>query len=303
MNPLFAIPGVRMVKSLPRQTAASLRLLQLKDIALLTLGLLSACYGLKAFILPAGLVDGGAMGLALLGRLATGVSLSVLVVAINLPFIVMGYRQVGFWFAFKTLLAIVGLALALAFLPVAPVTEDRLLTAVFGGLFLGAGIGLAMRGGGVIDGTEVLAIYLSRHLPASVGDFILIINLVIFGLATLLLPLESVLYSLLTYFAASKAVDFLNTGLEEYMGVNIISAENEQIRVALTEHLGRGVTVYRGKGGYQVHREVDILLCIVTRLEIARLKRLIAEIDPDAFIFTYSINDAVGGRVKKRPFH
>jgi len=281
----------------------------LKSIAYILLGVSAATLGLKGFVVPNGLVDGGAMGMALLSAKITGLPLAVLVFAINLPFMYMGWKQVGKWFALKTLVAIGILSVALAVVEVPNFTQDKLLIAVFGGMFLGAGIGFAIRGGAVIDGTEVLAIFLTRRLPATVGDMILVINVIIFSTAAAVFDLETALYSLLTYLAASKMVDFVTVGIEEYMGINIISPNHsEDIRIALTEHLGRGVTVYNGQRGLQrgqgePDNHLNILLCIVTRLEMARVKHLIHDIDPSAFVFAYPIRETVGGRVKKRAFH
>ena len=246
------------------------------------------------------------MGISLLISETTVISLSVLVVMVNLPFIVLGYFHIGHRFAIKSTLAILGLALILYLVPYPIITSDKLLIAVFGGFFLGAGIGLAIRGGAVIDGTEVLAIYLSKKTGLTIGDIILLFNILIFLAGAYILSVEIALYAMLTYFAASKTVDFVIQGVEEYTGITIISKESEQLRVMITENLGRGVTIYKGKGGYgkggEQRRDLDILYTIVTRLEIARLQTEIDKIDEDAFVFMQNIKDTKGGMIKKRAF-
>jgi len=234
----------------------------------------------------------------------TGFSLSWLIVVINLPFIYMGYKQIHKFFALKTLTAIIGLALCLVFIPYPILTTDKLLVSVFGGFFLGVGIGLAMRGGSVIDGTEILALSITRKSVLSIGDVILIINIVIFCVAAFVLSIEQALYSILTYISASRTVDYLISGIEEYTGVTIISEKSEAIRKMITEQLGRGVTIYRGKRGYGSHghrlSEVDIIFSVVTRLEMSTLKSEIEKIDNQAFLITHGIKDTKGGMIKKR---
>jgi len=219
---------------------------QFSDGFLIVVGMLSAGLGLKSFLLPNGFIDGGVMGISLLVSEVTGFSLAWLIVVINLPFIYMGYKQIHKFFALKTLTAIIGLALCLVFIPYPILTTDKLLVSVFGGFFLGVGIGLAMRGGSVIDGTEILALSITRKSVLSIGDVILIINIVIFCVAAFVLSIEQALYSILTYISASRTVDYLISGIEEYTGVTIISEKSEAIRKMITEQLGRGVNIYRG---------------------------------------------------------
>ncbi len=277
-----------------------------KDIILISLGIFSAGFGLMGFLLPNGFIDGGVIGISLLTEALTNFHLSILIVVINIPFIILGYLQLGRTFAIKSIIAIAGLAIVVAVINYPIITNDKLLIAVFGGFFLGGGIGLAVRGGGVIDGTEVLAIYLSRKTGQTIGDFILVFNIIIFSTAAYLLSIEVALYSILTYLAASKTVDFVIEGVEEYIGVTIISESCDQIRIMIIEKLGRGVTIYNGKRGYGKRGDklnsTDILFSVITRLEIARLKVEIQKIDPDAFIIMNSIKDLKGGMIKKRPF-
>ncbi len=278
----------------------------LKDIVFISIGILSAGFGLKGFLLPNGFIDGGVTGISLLTAALTNYPLSVLIVIINAPFIILGHFQLGKWFAVKSVVAIVGLAIALAGIDYPIITSDKLLVAVFGGFFLGAGIGLSVRGGGVLDGTEVLAIYLSRKTGLTIGDLILVVNIIIFSTAGYLLSIETALYSILTYLAASKTVDFVVEGVEEYIGVTIISTHSEEIRVMIIEKMERGVTLYDGKRGFGKRGEnlnrTDIIYSVITRLEITKLQTEIQKIDPNAFIVMNSVKDLKGGMIKKRQF-
>ncbi|MEO9870563.1 YitT family protein [Ekhidna sp.] len=276
-----------------------------KELLFLSLGILSAGFGLKGFLLPNDFIDGGVTGISLLTRVITGYPLPILIVIINIPFIILGYFQIGKSFVFKSILAIVGLAFALAFIEYPTITSDKLLVAVFGGFFLGAGIGLSVRGGGVLDGTEVLAIYLGRKTGLTIGDLILVFNVFIFSTAAYLLSMEIALYSILTYLSASKTVDFVIEGVEEYIGVIIISHRSEAIRLMITERMGRGVTIYNGTSGFGPREELkdtEILYSVITRLEIANLQNKVRQIDPNAFIVMNSVKDLKGGMIKKRQF-
>jgi uncharacterized membrane-anchored protein YitT (DUF2179 family) len=279
----------------------------LKDALLLLTGIAMATIGLKAFLLPNGFLDGGAMGLSLLTEMLTPLNLSVLIVLINLPFIVVGVRQVSWFFALKSAFAIVALSVLVHYVQFDVVTDDKLLIAVFGGFFLGAGIGFAIRGGAVIDGTEVLALYVSRRTSLTVGDFIAIFNVVLFSLSAFLVSIETAMYSMLTYFAASKTVDFLINGIEEYIGVTIISRQATEVKMAITQNLGRGVTVYKSESGFgktgMNYDENKVLFCVVTRLEVTSLMLEIEKVDPEAFVVQHSIKDTKGGMIKKRPLH
>ena len=273
------------------------------NTGLILLGIFSAGLGLKGFLLSSHFIDGGVTGVSMLLANILGYPLSILILIINLPFIAVGFRQIGWKFALKSALAIAGLSLCLAFVPYPDVTPDKLLTAVFGGFFIGAGIGLAIRGGAVLDGTEIAALLVSKssHL-LRVGDVILILNIFIFSAAAFFLGIESALYSILTYFAASKTIDFLIHGIEEYTAVIIISEKSEEIREEIIRGLKRGVTIYKGRGG-RSDLEQDILYCVVTRLEIGRVKNVAHEIDEAAFIVTHPLSDAQGGIIKKAPLH
>jgi uncharacterized membrane-anchored protein YitT (DUF2179 family) len=279
----------------------------IKNSFLICAGIASATLGLKGFLLPEGLLDGGATGISLLINRVTNFDISILIMLINLPLIYIGWRQVSKSFAVKTFFAVLAFAVVVHYVELPDLTHDRLLIAVFGGFFLGGGIGLAMRGGAVIDGTEVLAVWVSRHSSLSVGDFIAIFNVILFSAAVFLVNLETALYSMLTYFSASKTIDFIITGIEEYIGVTIISDKAAEIKSSIVNNLGRAVTVYKGIGGYGkrglVEGERKILFAVVTRLEVQRLIVEIDKIDPDAFVIQHTINDTRGGMIKKRSLH
>jgi uncharacterized membrane-anchored protein YitT (DUF2179 family) len=275
----------------------------LKDFILILSGIFSAAFGFKGFLLTNHFIDGGATGISLLVSIITPIPLYMLIIAINIPFIILGYKIIGKAFAIKTTLAILGLALVVATVTFPNVTDDNLLVAVFGGFFLGAGIGLSVRGGAVIDGTEVLAIYLSRKFGTTIGDIIIVINVVIFSAAAYFLSIEIALYSMITYLAASKTLDFIIEGIEEYMGVTIISPKSEEIKKLIIENLGHGVTTYKGKSGYGKQGEsgnVEIVYTVVTRLELNRLKSEIHNVDENAFVIISSVLDTKGGMVPKR---
>lgn len=281
---------------------------ELKNALFIIAGVFSAAFGLESFLLSSHFIDGGVTGVSMLLASGLKLPLSLLIMVINLPFIALGYRQLGRQFALRSALGIGGLALVLAFVPFPDVTHDLLLTAVFGGVFIGAGIGLAMRGGAVLDGTEIAALLVSRYVVLlKVSDLILILNVVIFGMAVLVLGTEPALYSMLTYFAAARVLEFVLNGIEQYTGVTIVSEHSEAIRKVITEELGRGVTMYQGKSGYGKRGEMgierDIVFTVVTRLELPALRTAVQDIDPNAFIVQYRIDDAQGGIIKKRALH
>jgi len=277
----------------------------IRDSFFILLGIISAAFGLKGFLLPNTFIDGGVTGISLIISESTELPLSILLVVINLPFIIMAYSTISKQFALRSIVAIFLLAIFVHFIPFPIITNDKLLIAVFGGFFLGMGIGLAIRGGSVIDGTEVLAVFISRKTSLTIGDIILIFNILIFGVAAYVFSMEIALYAILTYLAASKTVDFVVSGIEEYVGVTIISDKNEEIRLAIVENMGRGCTIYDGKRGFgkrgHVLKSIDILYTLITRLELAKLHTEIDKIDKEAFIVMHSIKDAKGGMIKKRP--
>ena len=278
----------------------------LKHVFFISLGVLSAGFGLKGFLLPNGFIDGGVTGISLLLEALTNYPLALLIVIINAPFILLGYFQIGKLFTIKSIAAISGLALALIFVDYPIITSDKFLIPVFGGFFLGSGIGLTIRGGGVLDGTEVLAIYLSKKTGLTIGDLIFIFNIIIFAIAAYLLSIDIALYSILIYLTASKTVNIFVDGVEEYIGVTIISSKSEEIRIMIIEEMGKGVTIYNGKRGYSKTgnnlNNTDVIYSVITRLEMTRLQTEIQKIDSDAFIIMNKVMDLQGGHLPKNKF-
>ena len=276
----------------------------IKETVFIIIGVFSAGFGLKGFLLPNHFIDGGATGISLLLQNITPLSLGILLLIVNIPFLILATRTIGVKFAIKSIIAISFLAIVVNFVDYPIITEDKLLIAVFGGFFLGLGIGMSMRGGSVIDGTEVLAIFLSRKLSLTVGDVLLLINIVIFSFGAYILSIETALYAILTYLAAGKTVDYVVDGVEEYVGITIISEKHDELRVMITEKLRRACTIYAGNGGYGkkgLSYNKDIIFTVLTRLEIAKLHTEIDKIDPNAFIIMGVVKDIKGGMIKRRP--
>jgi uncharacterized membrane-anchored protein YitT (DUF2179 family) len=280
----------------------------IKDSVTIGVGILSAGFGLKGFLLSSHFIDGGVTGVSMLVADLSAIPISVLIFVINVPFLWLGYKKLGLGFAIKSTIAIGLLSVSLVVIHFPDVTHDKLLTAVFGGVFIGTGSGLAIRGGAVLDGTEIAAVLVSKKTQLlKVSDFILLLNVLIFGLAAFFLGVEPAMYSILTYMAAAKMIDFILNGIEQYSGITVISTHSEAIRRAITINLGRGVTIYQGKSGYgkdgHVNDPRDIVFTVATRLEIPSLKHTILSIDPKAFIVQQSVDDTTGGLLKRKGLH
>ena len=279
------------------------------DTIYVILGILFCGFALIGFLIPNKFFDGGVTGISLvISEPNDYKSIAYVIVAVNIPFIIMGAMQVNKMFAYKTLAAVLGLGLCLLssrYIHFPPVTHDKLLVAVFGGGFMGIGVGLSIRGGCALDGIEVLALYTGKRISFTVSEIILGINIVIFLIAAFEVGFVTSLYSILTYYVASRTSNFVIEGLEEYTGVTIISAQSAIIKERLVMELGRGITVYKGERGFlkqsfDVSQPVDIVFTVVTRLEVRRLKKLVHEVDEKAFIFTSTIKEAAGGVLKRR---
>ncbi len=280
----------------------------IRSYIFIVIGIFSASFGLKGFLIPNHFIDGGVTGISLLISFSSSISVSVWIFIINLPFIVLAFSQISRTFAIKAFIAIAGLSLVLATIDFPVITHDKLLIAIFGGLFLGAGVGFSVRGGGVLDGTEILALYIWRKSEATIGDMILIFNIIIFSCAAFILGIEPALYSILTYIAASRTIDYLVEGVEEYTGVTIISEKSSKVKRVLMIRFGRGITIYKGKRsmiGKKAEEEgiadMDVIFTIVTKLEISKVKKLVNEVDKNAFIYCTPISNTKGGVLKKRP--
>ncbi|MDB5015576.1 MAG: putative rane-anchored protein YitT [Mucilaginibacter sp.] len=280
----------------------------LHDIIYIVVGILFSAFALKSFLIPNKFFDGGVTGISLLISELYDLKIAYVIVIANIPFIIMGAFQVNRAFAFKTIAAVIVLGLCLLFLPYPQITSDKLLVSIFGGVFMGIGVGLAIRGGCALDGIEVLALYTGKRISFTISEIILGINIIIFLVAAVKLGLPTALYSILTYYTASRTINFVIEGLEEYTGVTIISGESELIKQQLVMTLGRGITVYKGERGFlkdsfDISQPVDIIFTVVTRLEVRRMRNLIHDIDPKAFVFTSIIKEAAGGVLKRRVRH
>ncbi|HEX9980918.1 MAG TPA: YitT family protein [Flavobacterium sp.] len=278
------------------------------DIAYVIAGILFCGFALKGFLIPNHFFDGGVTGISLLLHELYHWNIGYVIVLANLPLIILAAFQVNKKFAFKTFLAIAGLALCLLFISYPQITSDKLLVSIFGGAFMGVGIGLAMRGGFALDGVEVLALYTGKRISFSTSEIILGINILIFLIAAIHLGLPTALYSILTYYSASKTINFVVEGVEEFTGVTIISGQSELIKETLVMKLGRGITVYKGERGFlkdsfDISQPCDILFTVVTRLELGRLKNKVHEIDPKAFVFTSVIKETAGGVLSRKARH
>ncbi|MDB5008659.1 MAG: putative rane-anchored protein YitT [Mucilaginibacter sp.] len=280
----------------------------LHDIIYIVVGILFSAFALKSFLIPNKFFDGGVTGISLLISELYDLKIAYVIVIANIPFIIMGAFQVNRAFAFKTIAAVIVLGLCLLFLPYPQITSDKLLVSIFGGVFMGIGVGLAIRGGCALDGIEVLALYTGKRISFTISEIILGINIIIFLVAAVKLGLPTALYSILTYYTASRTINFVIEGLEEYTGVTIISGESELIKQQLVMTLGRGITIYKGERGFlkdsfDISQPVDIIFTVVTRLEVRRMRNLIHDIDPKAFVFTSIIKEAAGGVLKRRVRH
>ncbi|HVW96001.1 MAG TPA: YitT family protein [Mucilaginibacter sp.] len=280
----------------------------LKDTAYIIAGILFCGFALKSFLVPNKFFDGGITGISLLIHELYHYNIAYVIVIANIPLIIMGAFQVNKTFAIRTFIAIIGLGLCLSFIPYEQITSDKLLVSIFGGVFMGIGVGLAIRGGCALDGIEVMALYTVKRISFTISEIILGINIVIFLIAGIELGLPTALYSILTYYTASRTISFVIEGLEEYTGVTIISGQSEEIKKQLVMSLGRGITIYKGERGFlrdsfDISQPVDIIFTVVTRLEVRRLRNLVHDIDSKAFIFTSSIKEAAGGVLKRRARH
>ncbi len=280
----------------------------IQDILFTVLGILITAFALQGFLVPNNFLDGGVTGVSLLLHEAYHFKLGILIVLANIPFIIMGGYQINRHFALKTLACVLFLAFCLEFIPFPVITHDKMIVAVFGGFFMGLGIGLAMRGGCALDGMEVLALYTLKRSSLTISEIILGFNVIIFLISAIYFGLELALFAMLTYFIASRTIDYVIEGVEEYTGVTIISQKSEEIKHTLVMKLGRGITVYKGERGFmkdsfETSADCDIVFTVITRLEVRRLKNAVHSIDPKAFVFTNTIKETAGGILKRRKEH
>jgi uncharacterized membrane-anchored protein YitT (DUF2179 family) len=275
----------------------------IQRIMLITIGAALMAVGLEIFLVPNHVIDGGIVGISIMLSYLTGWKLGIFIFILNIPFFFIGYKQIGKTFALSTLYGIIILSIGTTLLhPVPAFTQDILLATVFGGIVLGIGVGMVIRYGGSLDGTEILAILFNKKLPFSVGEIIMFFNLFILGSAGFVFSWDRAMYSLIAYFVAYKTIDITITGLDESKSVWIISDNSKEIGEAIMNRLGRGVTYINGEGAYSGDHK-KVIFCVINRLEEAKLKEIVTESDENAFLAVADIAEVRGGRFKKRDIH
>ncbi len=274
-----------------------------RRIFFIVLGAILMGVGIEEFLVPNKILDGGIVGISIILSHITGLRLGLFIFFLNIPFFFIGYKQIGKTFALSTLLGITVLSLTTGILHDYPMlTDDLLLATVFGGIILGTGVGMVIRYGGSLDGTEILAILANRKLPFSVGEIIMFFNIFIFGVAGFVFGWDRAMYSLLAYFIAFKTIDIVITGLDESKAAWIISDQHKEIGDAILARLGRGVTYLNGEGAFTGEGK-KVIFCVITRLEEAKLKSIVEELDDSAFLAVGNIAEVRGGRFKKQNIH
>ncbi|MBE7129361.1 YitT family protein [Bacillus mycoides] len=275
----------------------------IKRAIAIIIGALLMATGLEIFLIPNQVIDGGITGISIMLSHLTGLNLGIFLFILNLPFVFMGHKQIGKTFALSTVFGILTLSiLTTLFHSIPAFTDDILLATIFGGMALGVGVGLVIRYGGALDGTEILAILINKKIPFSVGEIVMFFNVFILGAAGFVFSWDRAMYSILAYVIASKAIDTVVNGFEQSKSVWIISEQQEELGEAINSQLGRGVTYLHGEGAYTGDNK-KVIFCIINRLEEAKLKSLIEELDPSAFLAVADITEVRGGRFKKRDIH
>ena len=274
----------------------------IKEYVQIFIGIILASIGLKAFLLPNGFLDGGATGIAILLSEKINLDISIVLLLVSIPFLILGAYTISRRILIKSLISIILLSISISIESFPILTEDKLLISIFGGLFLGAGIGLAIRNGSVLDGSEILGIFLYDKFGITIGKTILLFNIILFGITALVISKEIAMYSILTYIITAKVIDLVIEGFEDFIGFTIISRHAEQLVEALTKKMGVGVTVYKGVSGYGTsgHQdETKIIHTIVNRIDIRKTYRLIENIDSNAFIVEFDVNSVKGGVLRR----
>ncbi|MCX6219942.1 MAG: YitT family protein [Bacteroidia bacterium] len=279
-----------------------------QDVLLILIGVIFAGYALKGFLVPNHFFDGGITGISLLVHDLYDFNLAIVIILLNLPFVMVSFFTISHRFALWTLISVVLLGVCLTLLPSVALTNDKLLISIFGGVFLGIGVGLIMRAGAALDGIEVLALYTLKRTSFTITEIIMGINILIFSVAAFKFGIETALYSVLTYFSATRCIDYVVEGIQAYTGVTIISGKSEMIKYQLVNDLGRGITVYKGERGFlpgkfEISADCDIIFTVITRLELRKLKNLVYNLDPNAFVFANTIREASGGVINRRHHH
>jgi uncharacterized membrane-anchored protein YitT (DUF2179 family) len=272
------------------------------EIFQIAVGVLLASIGLKVFLLPNGFLDGGATGIAILLSEITGMDISLLLLFVSLPFLFLAWYSLSKRIFVKSILSIIALAIMIHFENFEPVTDDKLLIAIFGGLFLGAGIGLTVKNGAVLDGSEILGIFVNERYGISIGKVILVFNVILFSITAVLLSIEVAMYSILTFLITAKVIDLMIDGFEDFVGLMIVSNKSIEIERNLSAEIGVGMTIYKSSGGFGKRGEQgekQIIHTVINRIDIRKTYNLIDKIDPDAFIIEFHVNNIKGGILRK----
>lgn len=285
-----------------------------KNLALTIVGVLCADIALQGFMVPNHFLDGGVTGVSILIHEIFHTPLSILIIVFNIPFVFFGYKRIGKTFTIQTLLAVLLLAVALHFnffemiAGAKYVTDNRLLVALFGGVLIGIGMGLCIRGGGVIDGIEILAVFTTKKIGLTTTEVILYANSILFLIAGIEFGIETAMYSIITYYAAMRALDYVVDGIEEYNALHIISGKSEELKALIVKKYKKGITIQKGERGYlpksfDVKEDCDIIITVVTRLELLAIQQAVSELDPKAFMYVHTIREAKGGVLSRRSHH
>lgn len=264
----------------------------------IVIGIILTSLGLKAFLLPNGFLDGGVTGIALLVRTQVDINMSYLLILFSIPFLILGYYTVSKRIVIKSIISILGVALFIHFENFQTITNDKLLISIFGGLLVGSGIGIAIRNGSVLDGSEILGVYLNDKFGVSIGKVVMFFNVILFSITAFVVSIEIAMYSILTYIIAAKVTDTVVEGFEDFIGVTIVSKKNDLIKITIIEELGVGLTIYKGTSGFGsqgIAKDFDIIHSIINRIDIKKMYKIVQEIDPNAFIVEFDVNSVKGG--------
>jgi len=268
------------------------------------IGSFIAVIALEGFMIPNSFIDGGVTALSILFEKVFQIHISIWLVVINIPFIYLGYRLIGKTFAVQSMIAILTTALLMLVVHIPVITNDKLLMAAFGGFLMGLGIGLVIRGGGVVDGLEIIAHYTKKKVGFTTSEIIMLFNTLVIMGAAFEFGIEPAMYSILVYYTAMKTSDYIVDGIEEFTSLSIISKKDQDVKSIIVNEFGKAITVYKGERGYlpgsfNIKHDCDIVVTVVTRLEIHRIKQRIVKIDPDAFFFVQSIKEVKGSYLKQ----
>jgi uncharacterized membrane-anchored protein YitT (DUF2179 family) len=274
----------------------------ISEVFYIAVGVLLASVGLKMFLLPNGFLDGGVTGIAILLSELFDWDVSYVLIIVSVPFLLLAWKSLSKRIFFKSTVSIIALAVVIHFENFTAITDDKLLIAIFGGLFLGAGIGLAIKNGSVLDGSEILGIFIHDRFGISIGKVVLMFNAILFAITAFLLSIEVAMYSILTFIVTAKIIDFMIEGFEDYVGLMIVSDKSSEINRELIKVIGIGTTIYKGSGGFGkrgIQSDKEIIHTVINRIEIKRTYTIIDRIDDSAFIIEFDVNNIQGGIHKK----